>query len=1477
MQYFNSFTEKAFKAYEENDYTLSIFYWNKAGRLLGAEKFLANLDIAKKKLSEQRKKDPEMHYFKKIKVCAIMDKFTEISFSNECELLQLRPEIWKKQIIEFDPVFIFIESAWKGIDSLWESKISKPNEETKSLIAWCREINLPIVFWNKEDPVHFERFLHIAKSADYVFTVDYDMIGRYKKFLNHNNIYLLPFSAQTSQFNPLEKFSRKDKFCFAGSYSYKYPERVRDLKKIGDLAKSIKGIDIFDRNIGIDGLEFPEEYKNDVKGSLCFEEIDKAYKGYKYGITMNSVKDSSSMFARRCFEMLASNTMVISNYSRGVHNFFGDLVISSDNTQRIQEQFEKFNENSNISGRFRLKGLRKVLLEHTTQKRFEYLLKKIGIPYFKRPPYAILIGRCETPVQKQILISSFKRQMWKYSHLCLLQTFEDKKRNEEKIIIFKSITEIWDAIKDENKQTFIGFLNYKNFYGENYLTDLILGSIYSKETVLGKGTFYASDNGNIVIKNEGFQYKLCEHLNHFSSIIRLELLNYDLLKDIISQNKYKVSLTGLALDEFSFILNGSSLPLEKIKIVEDINLSDEGLHVSEIIGKSERITAVKSSKKCFNLTGTELNKLIKSTKNIIFSSIGNSLKVSSCIEEGFEYIYINKFFSKEELNFINGDIIKLFGSGDLDVRLVLVFYDKNKAKIFHKFVDVNNDWIINLNSNIKFVRLGIRVEGKGEYIINELIGVSTGTGYPLFKNSILAIGRYFPCYDDEDNHGIFAFNKLNSFKKNNFIIDFFKIREQNEYGYSEYKGINIITGSISHLKLALDSGNINCLMVFAIDRSLWNFIKLYKNKIKFIFYLEKYFEKIIDDTSKEYPFLTLPEIEKNDLTKDSYTRLFNDIIKYANDFQFVFSSEYQKKKFVNFFDIKDDINFEIFPDLIETDENTLKRPEDRFNILICDSFQSRKYANDLITKSLYYIKEKPWFNDFYIKIFGEGCLFDETVAPIKNIKNIKILNKKLNDKELKQQINNNGILVSPARMEKDTSILLKSMAGGLVPITSYVGSIPEKVSEYEGFLLPVEDYNGIGQALKFLHENPDLYMEMSRASIKKIKYYSNKEVTIAKELNFILSPIHKKNIIENGEIIVYGHMGLNYIDGSSMWMQNVCSILARNHKIIVLCKRNLKPGNVLEQADYQENIITLQPADFCLEDDFSEGRAADILAYLSYLIPAAPIILRGYKIAELLTKNKFFKGKLNTYFHGFYQPEDIKYFEIKENVIDMAYHLLGHSDNILIQTPICAQEFEKFFGHPFRHSLLPPSVSDKMIEGIKREKIEDGKLHIGYGGKIYPNWGIEELLTITEQLYKDGIQIEVHLVVSKIFQVPAYKEKIEKLLKLPHVKVIRNLTRRQTMEIMNKMDLIWCWRPGDFENTIPDFSTKLIENAVQGLPCICYPSKAQKYLLGDDYPYFCKDKIDIMKLFFSLKKETLNKKIPRNIEDYKQSNISITL
>ena len=242
------------------------------------------------------------------------------------------------------------------------------------------------------------------------------------------------------------------------------------------------------------------------------------------------------------------------------------------------------------------------------------------------------------------------------------------------------------------------------------------------------------------------------------------------------------------------------------------------------------------------------------------------------------------------------------------------------------------------------------------------------------------------------------------------------------------------------------------------------------------------------------------------------------------------------------------------------------------------------------------------------------------------------------------------------------------------------------------------------------------------------------------------------------------------------------------------------------------------------------------------------MVIRGYEIADILIQEGAYQNKLLPYLSAFYRPGDEKGFAIPPQIRPMVRRLLTHGRKALIQTPFLAEEYEQFLGKPFSWSLLPPAIPDDIESSLHEVQQEQGIVHIGYGGKIYPHWGVEELILWTEEFVRRGLKICVHIAMAKMYNDAEFIQHMKTLLALPHVKVYKGLDRTETMSLMRSMDYAWCWREATFEETTLEISMKLIENAALGVPCICYPSRVNIHVLGKEYGFFCKDKNDVLNL-----------------------------
>jgi spore maturation protein CgeB len=487
-----------------------------------------------------------------LKIACILDPLSYSCFSPESKFLQLTPEHWQEEIQAFAPDLFFVESAWQGKDDLWIGKVSNPNDILSSLLSFCRAQGIPIVFWSKEDPMHFDRFIHVAKKADFVFTTGKECLEKYKEKIGHESVFFLHFAAQQRVHNPIELHKRQDKFCFAGSYYKELPERTRQFDNIAHYAMRTKGLDIYDRFFGEDrkNRNFPEYYNYYIKGGLPPEKIDAAYKGYLYNINMNSEQYTETMFARRVFELLASNTIVVSNYSRGMENYLGDLVIDSDDVEQLDRKLKERCPDRQSLRRHRLQALRKVLSGELYTDRLINIVNKVflaDIAY--APPRITVVARAGTEAEAEKTYAVFRAQNYQNKRLVLLtdlksvaMTYDDAKTLQGKA---------GTCVRDLAEEGWIAYFDGNDWYGPNYLLDMALTTRYFDGAAIGKSAYYAADGDQVNLVNENDVYLRAQPL-----ILKRSILRAESFQDLLFEGR---SLTTpiecgetLSIDEFNY-------------------------------------------------------------------------------------------------------------------------------------------------------------------------------------------------------------------------------------------------------------------------------------------------------------------------------------------------------------------------------------------------------------------------------------------------------------------------------------------------------------------------------------------------------------------------------------------------------------------------------------------------------------------------------------------------------------------------------------------------------------------------------------------------------------------------------------------------------------------------------------------------------------------------------------------------------------
>lgn len=328
-----------------------------------------------------------------IRVAAILDEFSANSFDRGFQTVHLDPASWRAQFEEIRPQVFFCESAWSGRDSQmrpWKGQIYASSnfqyenrQKLLEILAHCRAAGIPTVFWNKEDPTHYpdrvHDFVKTAAAFDHVFTTALECVPLYGAQYGLQSVHALPFATNPAMFNPIDSAPRSDTLIFAGSWYANHVERSRDMHQIlRSLRLAGYEVEIYDRyHDDSDPLHrWPSEYQPFVHPAVPHDQISTVYKRSRLALNINTVTDSRTMFARRVFELMSSNTLVLSNYSMGMAEMFGEDVIFCDrDLDRLKSM------SSAEIDEMRARNLNRVLSAHTYRNRWEDILRVIGLPF----------------------------------------------------------------------------------------------------------------------------------------------------------------------------------------------------------------------------------------------------------------------------------------------------------------------------------------------------------------------------------------------------------------------------------------------------------------------------------------------------------------------------------------------------------------------------------------------------------------------------------------------------------------------------------------------------------------------------------------------------------------------------------------------------------------------------------------------------------------------------------------------------------------------------------------------------------------------------------------------------------------------------------------------------------------------------------------------------------------------------------------
>lgn len=328
-----------------------------------------------------------------VRIAMIADEFLYDSLRDTAHITYLRRDNFREVAQQSD--LLIVASTWRGLDNEWLGATSSNGVVRTQVIPAFRDAGVPVAFYSKEDPPNYTRFLALAREADYIFTSAEEVVDDYRRDCpGAKDMRALTFGVNPLVHNPVgSRRHRRQEVLFAGSWlDHKYPQRKRAARKIFDgVIESDRDLLILDRNSTLGDAKhfYPQEYLEYVGPGVPHGDLMRIQRMLDVQINLNSVANSTTMFANRAVELQAMGAAVISNYSRALNNLFPNILItdSAFETQAMLEQLH-----GDELYRLQAQGVHRAFFEHTSHQRMAELLQTAGLPTVAAHGRALMVA-----------------------------------------------------------------------------------------------------------------------------------------------------------------------------------------------------------------------------------------------------------------------------------------------------------------------------------------------------------------------------------------------------------------------------------------------------------------------------------------------------------------------------------------------------------------------------------------------------------------------------------------------------------------------------------------------------------------------------------------------------------------------------------------------------------------------------------------------------------------------------------------------------------------------------------------------------------------------------------------------------------------------------------------------------------------------------------------------------------------------------
>jgi len=330
------------------------------------------------------------------------------------------------------------------------------------------------------------------------------------------------------------------------------------------------------------------------------------------------------------------------------------------------------------------------------------------------------------------------------------------------------------------------------------------------------------------------------------------------------------------------------------------------------------------------------------------------------------------------------------------------------------------------------------------------------------------------------------------------------------------------------------------------------------------------------------------------------------------------------------------------------------------------------------------------------------------------------------------------------------------------------------------------------------------------------------------------------------KVAVLAEQNFNLIDGSTIWLLNVCKLLAL-------------------QPDFETSLILTHALDNpVLADELPKAIGVTDAPRLLAVANINDIQLRPETLIDALSAWEAYRWRFERIFvRGTdYLTRLLQAPEFRDRVVAYAPSAIpdlgepepewvrlarGRRTPVVIQSEVAKHALEALFDYPAHVvHVVPPIVfqTPRPAHPPGRDRPGSGPVILCYSGKVDLQYGLDWLIDICADVAGHP-GLDVSLIAGK----DTYRARHPEFFKamdrfrarvakgdLPGVSLVSNVPHAEAKALMGQADFAYCLRHDRYDDVI-EISTKIVEFCTLGVPPILNDNALNRSLFGDDYPY----------------------------------------